>query len=342
MSQQIVREVARRTGVSQRTVLRILAGDGPTLRPSTLVRAERIRSLAAKLGYQPNAAARAVTTGRFGSIGAITTVGPRGQATIPPLASAGLLEVLAGHGRDLVLSAVPLGDPAAQVLPRMLRERSVDGVIVSHQGRPDPRLDAAIARAGVPGMWLNLRRERDCVHPDDLGVGAAATRMLLGMGHRRIAYGDTPLALAEDDPTNHYSRIDRRRGYEAAMRAAGLEPRLLICPLGDGQGVPRLRQMLAEDRPTAIIAYGSQFIHDADWACRALGVRVPEDISLVSLSGDEHQPGHWTAWMVPEREMGRQCAIRLLAKIEAPDEAQDALGLPFAFNPGMSLAPPPG
>ena len=71
----------------------------------------------------------------------------------------------------------------------------------------------------TPAIFINVKQEFDAVHPDDLRGGEIATEHLLQLGHTRIAYARAAVNLKE-----HYSEIDRRLGYEAAMQSAGLPP----------------------------------------------------------------------------------------------------------------------
>ena len=80
-------------------------------------------------------------------------------------------------------------------------------------------------------MWVNAKFEVDCVYPDDYGAAKSATRQLIELGHRRIAFVHfiNPLfgaTFEESRPRFHYSVEDRAFGYRDAMREAGLSPRV--------------------------------------------------------------------------------------------------------------------
>jgi hypothetical protein len=172
----------------------------------------------------------------------------------------GLTQAIADKDLHLVLTQVPDAVIEEETyLPHTMRDLSVDGVLINrHVGPTLPYLER-IRRLRIPAAFLNVKQEFDCVYPDDLAGGRMAAELLLRLGHERIAYVDT-----EERENKHYSKEDRRSGYEQAMLSAGKSPRLYFLPKdwqvagkpSTDQRVEAARRLLARhDRPTAVIAY---------------------------------------------------------------------------------------
>src|SRR5207248_2600873 len=131
--------------------------------------------------------------------------------------------------------------------------------------------------------------------PDDSRGGRMATEFLLRLGHERIAYVDT-----DERENKHYSKEDRRAGYEQAMISAGKTARVHLLPFhwqeaGQptvDQRVESARTLLArEDRPTAVVAYELTEAITVVRAAYTLGLRIPEDLSLIQFH-------HWFDYRV--------------------------------------------
>ena len=205
--------IAAQMGLSRATVTHVLNGRAAQQRISPETQ-QRVLKVAYELGYRANAAARAIRASRFGNIALIQSL--HGQY-LPNELLHGLTKAIAVKDMHLVLTEVPdVVIDEELYLPRTMRELSVDGVLINrHVGFSSSYLDF-IHRLGIPAVSLNVKQEFDCVHPDDLMGGRIATEFLLRLGHERIAYVDT------DDPVSrHYSKQDRRLGYEQVMTFSG-------------------------------------------------------------------------------------------------------------------------
>jgi DNA-binding LacI/PurR family transcriptional regulator len=182
-----VKDVAARAGVGHPSVSVVLNGakSGMHVAPATR---QRILEAAAELDYRPNTSARAMKTGRFGCIGLLTSTEPRRYGVQAELQH-GIHDELATHDLNLMLVQAPdasLTDEA--VVPRLLREWMVDGLLIGYNVCVPPQMAEIIHRHHIPSVWLNAEQEFDSVRPDDEGGTYAATQHLLQLGHRRIAY----------------------------------------------------------------------------------------------------------------------------------------------------------
>ena len=335
--------IAAHMGVSRATVTHVLNGRGAEqrIRPETQ---RRVLEVAQELGYRANASARAIRAGRFGNIALIQSLS--GQY-MPGELLHGLTKAIANKDLHLVLTQVPdVVIEDASYLPHTMRELSVDGVLVNrHVGSSQPFMER-IRRLRIPAIFLNVQQEFDCIRPDDLMGGRIAVEFLLHLGHERIAYVDTEVP---EDP--HYSRLDRRAGYEQAMVSAGKVPRVHRLPQDwRAPGQPSLdrrveaaRSLLDRaDRPTAVLAYELAESMAVVHAAHLLGLGIPEDLSIVQFH-------HWIddRFFLPLHtvynammEVGEGAVGMLLAKMENPEIALPARVVPERLLDGATCAPP--
>ncbi len=311
------------------------------IRPDTQ---RRVLEVAQELGYRANASARAIREGRFGNIALIQST--CGQY-LPNELLNGLTRAIADKDLHLALTQVHehVLDEVSY-LPHTMRDLSVDGVLINrHLGSTLPYLER-IHRLRIPAVFLNVQQEFDCVHPDDLMGGRMATEFLLHLGHRRIAYVDT------DEPGNHhYSKSDRRLGYEQAMTSAGKNPRVWLLPkdwqaagkAGMDQRVESARLLLAcDDRPTAVVAYELVEAMAVIRAASVLRLQIPEDLSLIQF-----HHGIDDRFFVPIQtvsnameQVGISAVDMLLEKIENPETPLPERSIPVTMLEGATCMSP--
>ena len=344
-----LKDIASIVGVHPSTVSYVLNGKGDRIgvRPE---RAARILEVAQRLGYRPNAAARSVRRGRFKTL-ALVLGYEWGLDHLPSKLLSGLGLGLNDHGLNLLWAPLPNPKYTGQAFdPGFLNELSCDGLIISWDENVPPELTVLINRHRIPAIWINLRREADCVHPDDFAAGKRAAEHLLALGHRRIAYSNMHRSTLDEErlAALHYSLRDRRDGCAAALRTAGLA--LMPGLVNDGQGMTRQDQEAAAerllrhpDRPTAVFCYADDYIVLARVAQR-LGLGIPVDLSVICCANlpENLLDLELCTLVPPSLELGRQAVALLEQRIAQPDRSLPPLALPFDFVPGMSCAPPPG
>ena len=132
-----------------------------------------------------------------------------------------------------------------------------------------------------------LGQEFPSVGASNWSGGLAATRHLLGLGHRRIGVVAGPA-----DALPSRARLD---GYRAAMDAARVSVDPTLIREGNFRakdGAAHTRDMLAvPDPPTAIFACSDAYAIGVYQAAHELGVRIPEDLSVVGF--DDIPPASW-------------------------------------------------
>lgn len=334
-------DIARELGVSRPTVSSVLSGSKTNTAVSEALR-ERILKKAAAMGYRANAAASAVRRGRFNSVALIVGKGAS-TSTLPQALLFRLTDGLAAHGLQLVVAR--LSDEALTdetLLPLFLKQHSCDGLLLNYTHRVPAGVRSLIDRYRIPSIWLNVKQDADCVHPDDFDAASRATRWLLSRGHRRIAYLDpyrsTP--LSQED---HYSVADRQAGYRAAMHEAGLRE-ALPTPHTVAPGCAHVDLLTAylrsPERPTAILSYGGGE-SAAYIAAMKLGLAVPGDLELVGFGDHAIAVGGipLPTMCVQLVDVAAAAVTAILAKIADPATRQPAVAVPFGPEPVSDDSP---
>ncbi|MBN9176781.1 MAG: LacI family DNA-binding transcriptional regulator [Microbacterium sp.] len=338
-------DVARAAGVSTATVSRALSGRGRT---SEATRA-RVRAAADALGYVASASASSLASGRAENIGVIVPLMDKWFfATVLD----GIASRLAPRGYDMTLYNVT-DDPGQRqrLFERTLRRGRVDGVVVLSAVLTDAEV-AALDALELPVVGLGLPRgELGGLRVDDTAVGRVATEHLLGLGHREIAHIGRSVGPAGPSDPAYDVPTRRRAGFEAAMADAGAVGtfvegdftveggrRAATALLGDtgGSGHPR--------RPTAIFAASDEMAYGALTAARELGLRVPEDLSVIGVDGHDFA-GLFSLTTIDQfpHAQGERAGDAILAAVAGDAAAPDAeASLPFALVTRGTTAPPPG
>lgn len=286
-----ISDVARAAGVSKGTVSLVLNGRTGTIAISPPTQAI-VRQAAERLGYTPNAAAKALRSHRSQVITLLlaTLVNPY-FTDIAAAAQA------AAAARSFALHIVDGSRPSVkrQALDA-LQGGGSDGVIVAtgvHSTRDeDLSVLQGLAQRGIPAV-LVLDHSPAALLPavriDNEAGAYLAVQHLLRLGHRRIAYllaqGNAPLL---EDQT---SRGERYRGYRRAMQEASapidpgwLPPLRQTTPAGGQEGM-QLLLAAPSQRPTAVVTMNDLSAIGALRAVREAKLRVPDDVAVVGFGG---------------------------------------------------------
>src|SRR3954451_11213738 len=309
-----IKDVAREVEMSTATVSRALRGL-PGVSEETR---DRVRETARRLGYVPSPSAAGLASGQTRTVAVIV---PRVTQWFFAAIVQGAEEVLRERGYDLLLYNLA-GDASARhrVSETSLLTKRVDAVLVlslkpnthelgrlSQLGRP-----VTIIGADMPG-WATVRI-------DDHEAAATATRHLLELGHQRIAY----LGGATEGVLDFTAPSARLAGYRRTLEGAGVRLRTEL--EADGEFTVAGGQLAAEQLlrlqppPTAIFAASDEMAIGALRAARALGVRVPEDLSVIGID-DHEMAGYFDLTTVaqPVHEQGRVAAAQVLAALADDD-----------------------
>jgi LacI family transcriptional regulator len=328
--------IAEATGLAKPSVSQILNGHG------TYPEATRARVIAAakRLGYRKHAGAEGMIRGSLRAIALL--LAPEERDSLLPSALLDGIERACAENRYL-LNLARLPEQATEDVPRVLEQLLVDGLLILYNARVPQRMIDIIHEHRVPVIWLNDRRARDAAYPDDHQAGRVATAHLLDLGHRRVAWccANWPRGV---EP-GHYSAIDRRAGYRAAMVEAGLEPCELVPEreLRPEDRVAWLHAVLAaSDRPEALVCYNGEDAHAAYVAAVAQGLQPGRDLSLVQIDDRQRSPigVQFTTALLPFADLGRRAVDLLIARIANQSRPAKSIVLPVQLLPGATSGPP--
>jgi LacI family transcriptional regulator, galactose operon repressor len=311
-----ITDVAAAAGVSISTVSVVL-NDVAGARVNAETR-ERIQQVARRLGYVPNGLARGLRRQHSGVVGFLGDE----VATTPYAVDMilGAQDTLRDAGALMILMNTG-GDPAVEAQEiATLRQQQVDGILYAAMYHrvihlPEPLRD-------VPTVVLDAEVDDPAVAwivPDEVAGARDAVGELLRHGHRQIGF----VTNEDQIPATRL----RLRGYRAALRAAGLpaDPNLVVAAPPTAAGGHRAARSLLgrADRPTAVFCFRDLMAMGVYHAAAELGMRVPEDLSIVGYDDMRHIaeslfPG-LTTIALPHYEMGAWAAKRLLDRTSPPE-----------------------
>src|SRR6266851_3719847 len=172
---------------------------------------------------------------------------------------------------------------------------------------------AAMAEQGAVALAVaGDHADLPAVDIDHAAGAEDMVRYLVGLGHQRIGFISGPLTVS----TSRY----RRQGFLKGMATAGLEAQLIIEGDFTYAGGQAAAAQLLPQQPTAIFAANDQMALGALAACRAAGVAVPDEMSVVGFgntSAAEHAVPALTTVSMPRHQLG----------VEAMQAVIDALAL---------------
>ncbi|MDR2975520.1 MAG: LacI family DNA-binding transcriptional regulator [Propionibacteriaceae bacterium] len=313
MRRPSLKDVAREAQVSYQTVSRVLKGEGRYADATK----ERVRETAARLGYLPNSAARALVTRRTRLIGVIADGSPR----YGPVSTLVAVQAAARDADYETLIATvynPSQEEAQTIVDDFLRH-GVEGIIVVAPRVPTAQI-SRLGKLPVPAVILapgEINREGFTVFSEDQELGARlATEHLIGLGHRRIMH----LAGSQEWLDGQV----RLRGWRAALDAASLSA--LPVRYGDWTGVSAyvIGQALVESGalPDAVFVASDLMALAFIRALYEAGVRVPDDISIVGFDDNEFADQMFPPLTTVRQSfdlVGRRCMEILLGLIKGEE-----------------------
>ncbi len=331
-----IHDVAQRAGVAVSSVSRVL-NEHPDV--SAAMR-KRVLEAAQALGYSPDPVARSLRSGSTRTVGYVVRdfENPLFLENIQ-----GVEETLTKAGYTLLVTNSG-GDPDREVERiQVLKRRRVDALVLSSISDRSAATRRAVSQFSGPVVLLDRDLGKVAagnVHLDHAAGVYAATADLISLGHRRIALitGTTDIR-----PTR-----ERLRGYTEAHLDAGLDPVPDLQVTGQfsssafrSSTISLLRKP-ASKRPTAILAGGIQSTAGVLEGLSDLGIRIPDDLSLVVC---DDLP--WLRTLRPRvsvvtrdpAEMGRSAAQMALSMIAGEDPTTVVLST--SYEPRETSAPPP-
>ena len=317
-----MRDVALRASVSVATVSRVLSGSATVGAQAQ----ERVRAAAADLGYRPNRLARNLRRQAAEMIGVVVPDIENPHFTEMVRA---VEDVAFGRGYRMLLCNTDEQAAKQRAYLDMLAGERVSGVILSPTEPRDEEI-RDLLDLGIPVVAFDRHvadRRADSVVSDGAGAVRTATERLLAAGHEHVALlGGRPGVETADT---------RRGGYESAMRAAGLEPRLADGGFRVEPAVGATEELLADGQVTALVIGNNLMAIGALRALARHGRRIPEDVAVIALDDPFWaalvQPP-LTALAQPVREMADAAMGLLQQRIAGDGGSAQELVFPFELR----------
>ena len=334
-----ITDVAALAAVSPAAVSKVFNGKGK-ISDAT---AERIRNAAKELQWSPSATAVALRRSRSRTVGLVLnrSNGPVEIGTTSSVLLEGIESVLGPREYGLLFYVSDRSSESdARVYRLMAGAKRADGVILIDPLVGDTRFEL-MRDLGLPALLLGTPWHDDPIphiDSDPPGAGIAdSVQLLLGLGHRRIAY--------VGGPSHRVQALVRQRAYEDALADAGLVSVATIATdYSASAAAEHTSRLLARsDRPTAIV-YGSDSMAIAGMrTARLHGFTVPQQLSVVGFDGlaigEWMEPGLTTVQRNPAQR-GRAAAATLLRMLGEDVEDDYPLERPYLIVRG-STGPAP-
>ena len=309
-------DVARAAGVSPATVSRAVSQPG-LLAEATLA---RVRAAAGRLGFRPDAAARALASGRSMTIGAVM---PTLDNAIFSKALQSMQMTLAAEGYQLLVASHDYNMAAEAESVRNLMARGIDGLMLVGAERA-PETLALVADANLP-VVLTWRGAPGfpAVTVDNELAGVLAARHLLELGHRRIGVITGSLKFNDRQKA-------RLAGVKRALSEAGIDlPPSLICEeqttlAGGRMGCAKMLELAQP--PAAVIGGIDLLAIGCLVEAQARGLSVPGDLSVAGIDDldmSAHVSPSLTTIHIPTARIGAEAAGKLVSILrgKAPELA---------------------
>jgi LacI family transcriptional regulator len=330
-----IREVAKLAGVSPITVSRVINNSdyvGDTTK-------KRVQAAIRQLGYVPNTLARSLRSRRTCTLALVLT-----DITNPfwTTVARGAEDAASRAGFGMMLGNADESEEKQGRYITTLLEKQIDGVLFVPAGNTVSAI-RMLHRQGVPVVVMDRRLSgcrADSVRCDSEGGAYKLVKLLLSLGHRRIAI--------LSGPQNISTAEDRVRGYQNVLQENGLPILPELMQYGEftvESGMEMARQALRlSPRPTAIFAGNNLIATGTLKVLQERRVRVPEDMALV---GFDDLPANLTidpfltVARQPAYEMGKSAAELLLARLAgtAPKGFQEVI-LPTEIEIYRSIGSP--
>ncbi|MCU1414841.1 MAG: LacI family transcriptional regulator [Microbacteriaceae bacterium] len=305
--------VAARAGVSSSTASLAFSGSGPVSAETK----QRVLAAAAELDYAgPDPRARSLRRGRSGIIGVVIEDRLRDAFRDPIIIAMldGLADEVGAIGASLLL--ITQGeetDGAVESAP-------VDAVVLfGCSTRVTVSVDV-LRRRGIPVVAIEAER-LDGVVAIDLD-NRPASRLLASklaeLGHRAVAVVTLPLEATHRRGLVSLEHESAATGWVATERLAGVRevfPEAIVWSSAGSfieEGVLAGRALLEHDAPTAIIAQSDLLAAGVIRAATELGIRVPDDLSVVGFDGVEVDGIELTTIRQPAVDRGRAAGRAVL------------------------------
>jgi LacI family transcriptional regulator len=323
-SEPTIHDIARELKISASTVSRAL-NDNPRI---SLKTKEKVKAIAASLGYQPNTLASNLRNKKSNTIGIVV---PLINRYFFSSVISGVEDIASKAGYNVVISQS--NDIAAKeidIVQSMFSNR-VDGLIISiamHTKTFDHL--KIFTKKNIPLVFFDRavpEINTDKIVVDDFMGGFRVTQHLIDQGYHRIGH----LAGTQ----NLMTYLDRKNGYIEALRKNNIpydESLVIINTLTSDEGISAVQQLMNLPNPPDAIFCGNDTTALSSMIyLRDRGIRIPEDVGIVGFSNEPFSkvvsPSISTIAQ-PGFQMGQKAAKLLIRQIETKERTFQTIVLP--------------
>lgn len=303
-----INDIARLAEVSKKTVSRVI-NESPFVKEDTR---QRVSAIMRELSYEPDPQARGLAFRRSFLVGFIYN-NPNPQYVVN--AQQGILDGLKGSGLELAVRPCDRdSDTFLEEMRGFVQRQKLFGVILFPSVSEDERLAELLQGLDCPYVRVasvELDDAESMLVTNDAVGGGEAARHLADLGHRRVGHITGPLTFR--------SAHERRRGFAEGLAERGIaldEACVKEAAYTFESGLVAARELLTQTpRPTAIFAGNDEMALGAYQAARDLGLRAPDDVSIVGYDDAPIAARVWPALTtvhLPIRDMGRVAARKLM------------------------------
>ncbi|MED3716497.1 LacI family DNA-binding transcriptional regulator [Geobacillus thermodenitrificans] len=305
-----IKDVAKEANVSISTVSRVLNQSGYTSEETR----KRVMEAVEKLNFRKNLMAAALINKQTSTIGLII---PDIKNIFYADLTRAVEDTANAYGINVVLCNTDNNLNKEAKYIDFLIQKGVDGIIFSTPEVKDkniktvisqyPDLPVSVIGSKIRGIQINE------VLVDNFEGGYIATRHLLELGHTNIAFISGIL--------NSFASIERKKGFETALKDWDIEVNedfVIFDQFKIENGYKNAMHLLTKpNRPTAIFAANDAIAVGVYKAARELGIRIPEDLSVVGFDNSQYAEIVYpplTTIQTPIFEMGKR-AVELIVKM---------------------------
>lgn len=261
-------DVAKMANVSKATVSRVLNNKANV---SEEIK-ERVFKAIEALDFRPSAIARSLVNKRTKMIGLVLP-----DITNPffTYLARGVEDAAHRHGYTVFLCNSDNESDVESWYIEKLKDQQVDGIILISSSSDEEKFQV-LRNSRIPWVLcdrINPQAPVDAVTVDNYEGAVSVVEYLIGKGHKKILHLAGP-ALAQ-------SAEHRREGYLAKMKESGLTPSVHYGSFTYESGYQVMKNLLREEKPTAVFAANDLMAIGAIKAIEELGLKVPDDIAII-------------------------------------------------------------
>jgi LacI family transcriptional regulator len=310
-----IKEIAKMAGVSRSTVSRVI-NDDPNVSENTR---SKVQVIIDEMHYQPDPVARSLIGARTRVLGLVIPMAFSSVFTDPffSLLAQGISSTCTANNYTLMLWIVE-PDYEKRANNNILNNRMIDGMIVASNMINDPLIEGLIHRK-MPLIVIGRFNspEVSSVDADNIHGAAMAVRHLVTVGRKKLAIITGHMSL--------YSGRDRLTGFKRGLQENNLsidEERIAYGDFTEKGGYLQTKLLLSRTAFDGIFVCNDLMTFGAMQAIREAGLKVPEDISVISFddipAASRYQPPLTTVRQ-PIHQMGAIAAQTLIDQLESDD-----------------------